>query len=101
MHGTGEEHRARKLGAGHDAALVARRVEPGLRDRIAIAAYLGSSDAFDRAIVKFAFAYAEQSARDHAAAAEAARAGRLVITATTAGATACSLVPTTPTASEG
>ena len=33
-------------------------------DRIAIAAYLGSSDAFDRAIATFADAYADQNQRD-------------------------------------
>jgi hypothetical protein len=40
-------------------------------DRIAIAAYLGSSDTFDRAIADFASAYADQNERDHAAAAQA------------------------------
>jgi uncharacterized protein (DUF2252 family) len=34
-------------------------------DRIAIAAYLGSSTAFDRALVGFAKAYADQNERDH------------------------------------
>jgi uncharacterized protein (DUF2252 family) len=38
-------------------------------DRIAISAYLGTSDTFDRAIADFAAAYAEQNDRDHAAAA--------------------------------
>jgi uncharacterized protein (DUF2252 family) len=47
-------------------------------DRIAIAAYLGSSDAFDRAIVRFAGAYADQNERDHRALAEAAGAGRII-----------------------
>lgn len=36
-------------------------------DRIAIAAYLGSSDAFDTAITQFATAYADQNDRDYAA----------------------------------
>jgi uncharacterized protein (DUF2252 family) len=36
-------------------------------DRIALAAYLGSSDVFDKAIVRFAEAYADQNERDHAA----------------------------------
>ncbi len=36
-------------------------------DRIAIASYLGSSDAFDRAIVSFSEAYADQNDRDYAA----------------------------------
>ena len=34
-------------------------------DRIAIAAYLGSSDVFDQAITQFAAAYADQNERDH------------------------------------
>src|SRR5262249_51636391 len=36
-------------------------------DAVAIAAYLGRSDAFDRAIARFAEAYADQTERDHAA----------------------------------
>ena len=36
-------------------------------DRIAIAAYLGSSDVFDQAITQFAAAYADQNERDHQA----------------------------------
>lgn len=35
------------------------------RDRIAIAAYLGGSDVFDRAITHFAAAYADQNEPDH------------------------------------
>ncbi len=35
-------------------------------DRIAIAAYLGSGEVFDRAIVEFSRAYAEQNERDYA-----------------------------------
>jgi uncharacterized protein (DUF2252 family) len=46
-------------------------------DRIAIAAYLGTSDTFDRAIVEFAEAYADQNERDHAALAEAVASGRV------------------------
>jgi uncharacterized protein (DUF2252 family) len=46
-------------------------------DRIAIAAYLGTSDVFDRAIVEFAVAYADQNERDHQALAQAAAAGRI------------------------
>jgi len=46
-------------------------------DRIAIGAYLGSSTAFDNAIVEFAFKYAAQNARDYDAASAAARSGRL------------------------
>ena len=46
-------------------------------DRIAIAAYLGGSDAFDRAIADFATAYADQNERDHHEMGRAMAAGRL------------------------
>jgi uncharacterized protein (DUF2252 family) len=46
-------------------------------DRIAIASYLGKSDAFDRAIADFSVAYADQNERDYAAFAEAVNSGRL------------------------
>ena len=74
---------------------VERMVEPGMRiyaelcgwtlaraharsgDRVAIAAYLGSGGAFDRAIAAFAEAYADRNEADHAALAEAVASGRL------------------------
>ncbi|PPL19941.1 DUF2252 domain-containing protein [Microterricola pindariensis] len=46
-------------------------------DRVAIAAYLGSADVFDRAIADFAARYAEQNERDFAAFEEAVASGRL------------------------
>ncbi len=46
-------------------------------DRIAIAAYLGGSDAFDQAVADFATAYADQNERDHQALAAAVAAGRV------------------------
>ncbi|MFF1695269.1 DUF2252 domain-containing protein [Streptomyces sp. NPDC058257] len=46
-------------------------------DRIAIAAYLGGSDSFDRALVRFAESYADQNERDHRALAAAVRDGRV------------------------
>jgi uncharacterized protein (DUF2252 family) len=46
-------------------------------DRIAIAAYLGNGDSFDRALAAFAEAYADQNERDHQALVDAVRAGRL------------------------
>jgi uncharacterized protein (DUF2252 family) len=46
-------------------------------DRIAIAAYLGSSDVFDRAVADFAAAYADQNQRDYDALAAAASSGRV------------------------
>jgi uncharacterized protein (DUF2252 family) len=47
-------------------------------DRIAIASYLGTSDSFDRAISRYAKAYADQNERDYKAFRSAVRAGRLV-----------------------
>jgi Uncharacterized protein conserved in bacteria (DUF2252) len=46
-------------------------------DPIAIAAYLGSADRFDRAIAEFAEAYADQNEVDYAALLEAIRSGRI------------------------
>jgi uncharacterized protein (DUF2252 family) len=46
-------------------------------DRVAIGAYLGASDRFDRAVAEFATAYADQNERDYAAFAEAVASGRL------------------------
>ena len=46
-------------------------------DRIAIAAYLGKSAVFDRAILEFSHAYAEQNERDYKALAAAVDAGRI------------------------
>ncbi|WP_436776966.1 DUF2252 domain-containing protein [Yinghuangia sp. YIM S09857] len=46
-------------------------------DRIAIAAYLGKGDVFDRALVRFAESYADQNERDHRALLDAVRDGRL------------------------
>jgi len=46
-------------------------------DRIAIAAYLGDSERFDRAVGEFAAAYADRNERDHRALVDAVAAGRL------------------------
>ena len=46
-------------------------------DRIAIGAYLGKGDRFDRAVADFAAAYADQNERDYDAFAAAVRSGRL------------------------
>ena len=46
-------------------------------DRIAIAAYLGSSAEFDQAIAQFAVGYADQNERDHRALTEAVALGRI------------------------
>jgi sugar/nucleoside kinase (ribokinase family) len=48
-------------------------------DRVAIAAYLGGSDTFDRAILSFAQAYAEQNELDYKALQAAAESGRIAV----------------------
>ncbi len=47
-------------------------------DRVQIAAYLGKSDRFDRAVGDFAVAYADQTERDHEALCAAVESGRIV-----------------------
>jgi uncharacterized protein (DUF2252 family) len=47
-------------------------------DRVAIAAYLGGSDNFDRAILAFSHAYAEQNDRDYKTLEAAVESGRIV-----------------------
>jgi uncharacterized protein (DUF2252 family) len=49
-------------------------------DRIAIASYLGAGRTFDRALLEFSLAYAEQSRLDHAALGAAVDAGRIAAT---------------------
>ena len=49
-------------------------------DRIAIASYVGGSDAFDRAIASFSEAYADQNDRDYAALKAAVKADRIKAT---------------------
>jgi hypothetical protein len=46
-------------------------------DRVAIAAYLGKNDSFDRAMASFAEIYADQNERDYRALQEAAASGRV------------------------
>ena len=47
-------------------------------DRIAIASYLGNGNNFDRAVLDFSDAYAEQNERDYQALSDAVAAGKLV-----------------------
>jgi uncharacterized protein (DUF2252 family) len=47
-------------------------------DRIAIASYLGAGDAFDRGLLGFSRAYAEQNQRDYNKLADAVKSGRIV-----------------------
>ena len=46
-------------------------------DRVAIGAYLGKSDVFDRALATFTERYADQTERDHEALAQAVSQGRI------------------------
>ena len=46
-------------------------------DRVAIAAYLGKGSNFDRALVRFSRAYAEQNERDYQALVAAVNSGRI------------------------
>jgi len=46
-------------------------------DRIAIAAYLGGADVFDRAVTQFATTYADQNEKDHQSLVDAAASGRI------------------------
>jgi uncharacterized protein (DUF2252 family) len=48
-------------------------------DAVAIATYLGSSDAFDGALAAFAETYADQNERDYEALADAADSGRIAV----------------------
>jgi uncharacterized protein (DUF2252 family) len=57
------------------AALARAHARSG--DAAMIAGYLGSRDTFDRAMVEFAEAYADQTERDHAGLVEAIRTGRV------------------------
>ncbi|GAA3920564.1 DUF2252 domain-containing protein [Streptomyces lacrimifluminis] len=62
---------------GELCGLTLARAHARSGDRIAIAAYLGSSDSFDRALATFAEAYADQNERDHQALVDAVHTGRL------------------------
>ena len=61
---------------------ISRRVDPGprarpLRGPVAIAEYLGASDAFDRLITDFSLAYADQNEEDDQEFVNAVQSGRL------------------------
>jgi uncharacterized protein (DUF2252 family) len=60
-------------------AAILARAHARSGDRIAIAAYLGSSDSMDRAIADFASFYADQNERDFAALQTAAADGRIAV----------------------
>jgi Uncharacterized protein conserved in bacteria (DUF2252) len=62
---------------GHLCGWTLARAHARSGDRIAIAAYLGSSDTFDQAVTEFAVAYADQNEKDHQALLDAVSSGRI------------------------
>jgi uncharacterized protein (DUF2252 family) len=50
-------------------------------DRVAIGAYLGGKDGFERAVAEFAALYADKNDRDHAELERARKMGRITVTA--------------------
>jgi uncharacterized protein (DUF2252 family) len=64
---------------GEACAWTLARAHARAGDRVAIASYLGTSDAFDEAMVKLARAYGDQTERDHAALRKAISAGRVPV----------------------
>jgi uncharacterized protein (DUF2252 family) len=62
---------------GKLCALTLARAHARSSDRFAIAAYLGNSDNFEKALAKFAESYADQNERDYEAFAAACKSGRL------------------------
>ena len=62
---------------GRACAWTLARAHARSGDRIAISAYLGRSDVFDRAIADFAEVYADQNERDYRALIEAVNGGRV------------------------
>ena len=65
------------LGYGRACGWTLARAHARTGDRRAIAAYLGKSDAFERAVYAFAQSYADQTESDHAALAAAVSDGRV------------------------
>ncbi len=65
---------------GRACGHVLARAHARTGDRIAIAAYLGKGKAFDRALARFAEAYADQNEQDYEALREAEASGRVTAT---------------------
>jgi uncharacterized protein (DUF2252 family) len=65
------------LGYAHLCGWTLARAHARSGDRVAIASYLGKSDAFDRAVAVFSEAYADQNRRDYQSLQEAVKSGRL------------------------
>jgi hypothetical protein len=68
---------AKRLVRDQDRGWALARAHARSGDRIAIASYLGSRDAFDPALTGFSETYADQNERDHAALLRAEKDGRI------------------------
>jgi len=68
---------AAMTGYGRMCGWTLARAHARTGDRIAIAAYLGGTDKFDKAVAEFGETYADQNERDHAALADAVASGRV------------------------
>ncbi|HEU5253368.1 MAG TPA: DUF2252 domain-containing protein [Solirubrobacterales bacterium] len=66
-------------GYGGLCATALARAHARSGDRFGVAAYLGKGDAFDKALARFAEAYADQNERDYERVAEAARGGEIAV----------------------
>jgi hypothetical protein len=62
---------------GELCAATLARAHARTGDRIAISAYLGQSDTFERAVLEFSAAYAEQNERDYRELLAAVGSGRI------------------------
>ncbi len=84
MKGSAEIDNMSRAGLRQYAALCGHtlaRAHARSGDRVAIAAYLGSGDPFDRAMAAFALAYADQTVSDHRALVAAIESGRVAAAA--------------------
>ena len=78
--GVGDHRGHETQGAGAYAEICGRtlaRAHARSGDAVTISAYLGKSDAMDRALADFAELYADQNELDYAALATAAKTGRV------------------------
>jgi uncharacterized protein DUF2252 len=64
-------------GSTQDGAAGLARAHAKSGDAAMISGYLGSNDSFDKAVAKFALAYAEQNERDYKTLLKAIRDGRI------------------------
>jgi len=73
----GEQNPERMAGYGALCGWTLARAHARTGDRVAIASYLGNATNFDRAMLDFAEAYADQNERDYRQLVDAVRSGRI------------------------